>query len=513
MNEVDVESTQDPKDAAHDEGPAATPGPIDAMVATEDEPPIPRPAVQTRPTEPIIIVGGGRVGRALMRKFARGIVLETDPAKIDKLRAEFGDARVSLGSGTSREHLDGAGLATASAVVAATHTDETNYKVAYTARHAGVGKVIARVDDGELQARFTAIGAEPVTAPLTACINMIANMLSPERRSIGEGVIGDGAPTVGSQVAELDLPLGTIIVSILRGDHLIAPQDDERLQAGDVVTILTEDKEELQPTLERITGRNLSMNPLDRLYVVMDGPTAFSTAFREAFVLAQYASAEIFVVAPEDAHELVKEAKRLCDLDGIAFDSAMFPRATFHKDFVSLVRREDESEVHGGLEDGIFFECVVIAPKPTTFLNRVLGRSPIDPYVKSLDHPIMIARNLKPYKSILLLIDDTHRTSMNIAHTIDMALVYGSDITALVPEAAAGEEAFRLLRYLKRAGRIYGVQVHDRLIKGNPTIEFIREVKSGDYDVIVMDWHARSVKRDIIRRVLEYGPKSTIVLP
>jgi len=96
---------------------------------------------------------------------------------------------------------------------------------------------------------------------------------------------------------------------------------------------------------------------------------------------------------------------------------------------------------------------------------------------------------------------------------MDLALVYGSRITALLPESAAGDEAYRLLRHLKRTGKIYGVDVTELRVRGNPTLEFILEVKSGAYDLIVLDWQGRSVKRDILRRVIEYGPRSTLVLP
>ncbi|MBW3582206.1 MAG: NAD-binding protein [Euryarchaeota archaeon] len=505
---ADVEAVvPDEKAAVDKEATAKDEEAVESLAAAQAE------DIIKRPPEPVLIIGGGRVGRALMRRFPTGVVVESDPGKIGQLKDAFGPGRVHHGSGANEEHLLRAGIATARAFVAVTNTDETNHKAVRLAGEHGIPKVIARIEDPEQAPRFVALGAEPVAAPLTACINMITNLLSPERRVIGEGVIADGAPTVGLRIADLALPEGTILVSILRGDHLITPQDSERLMAGDVVTILAEEKERLVPTLTQVTGRDLTLNPLDRLYVPLVRSGAFSTAFREAFVLAQYANAEVFLAVPNGLEELIGEAERLCSLNSVPFQARIFPRKTFLADFVAQVQREDQTDMHGGLKEGMFFECVVVEPQETSLWSRVIGRNFVDRLIKGLDHPVLIARNLKPYKNILLVIDNSSRAALNVAHTIDIALVYGSDITALMPETESGAGANDLLRYLKRAGRIYGVAVHERQVKGNPTLEFIKEVKSGDYDLIVMDWHARSVKRDIIRRVIEYGPRSTLVLP
>lgn len=470
-----------------------------------------RGADDETPEHPIILVGGGRIGRALMRKFGAAVVLESDPTKIDRLRDEFGPQRVYHGSGAMRDHLVMAGLHHAMALVACTNSDESNYKAGLYAKDAHVPRVIARLEDPEHAPRFSRIGVEPVAAPLAVCVNIITNLLSPERRTIGEGIIQQGAPTVGERVRDLKLPPGAIVVSILRGDHLRTPDTAERLQAGDVVTVMTE-KADLQETITAVTGRDQTINPLDRLYVPLRNERSLKTAFREAYVLAEYAGAELFVVAPEGAEDYVKEAERLCMVNAIPMQSRIFPRRDFARHFMETVEEEDRSEMHGGLKEHIFFECVVIEPSAPGLWKRIFRDTFIDKVTKRLDHPVLIARNLKPYKDILLVIDNTARAPMNVAHTIDLALVYGSDITALLPEKPTGE-AFRLLRHLKRTGRIYGVNVRERLIKGNPTIEYIKEVKSGKYDLIIVDWHARSVKRDILRRVIAYGPRSTLVLP
>lgn len=351
-----------------------------------------------------------------------------------------------------------------------------------------------------------------MAAPLTVCVNMITNLLSPDRRTIGQGVIAPNAPTVGVSIRDLKLPSGALIVSILRGDHLLTPDGDERLEPGDVVTLMTE-KQGLLETLTKVTGRDVAINPIDRLYVPILHPGSIKTSFREAFVLAGYADAEVFLVGPEGTEDVLTEAKRLCQLSDIPVAAVTLPRRDFMRNFIDLVKREDTADSHGGLKEHLFFEMVTVEPARNGAWTRHFGRSMMDRLLRHLDHPVLVARNLKPYKNILLVIENTTRASMTVAHTIDLALLYGSDITALLPESAADEAAYRLLRHLKRTGRIYGVHVTERFVIGNPTLEYVQEVKSGQYDLIVVDWQARSVKRDILRRVVSYGPRSTLVIP
>lgn len=464
------------------------------------------------PRRPVLVVGGGRLGRGLMRRFSNAVIIETDPSKVPALRTEFGAYRVYHGSGARLDHLRMAGLDTAQAVILCTNVDETNYKAASLARERGTAQVIARVEHPDQAPRFRKIGVEPVAAPLSIAVNMMANLLSPERRMIGQGVIAKNAPTEGVPIRDLRLRSDAIIVSILRGEHLITPDPEVRMKAGDVVTVMAE-KKDLATALTQVTGRDITLNPLNRLYVPLQTPGALRTVFREAFVLAQYADAEIFVLAPEGAAEVAMEAERLAVQAEIPFQMRLYPQKTFVREVMEEIEKQDRKTDHGGLKDHLFFECIVVEPDRVPHWRRILRRRPLDRFLHRLDHPLLVARNPKRYKEILLVIDNTHRASMTVHHTMDLALVYGSRITALLPESAAGDEAYRLLRHLKQTGKIYGVDVTELRVRGNPTLEFILEVKSGAYDLIVLDWQGRSVKRDILRRVIEYGPRSTLVLP
>ena len=57
--------------------------------------------------------------------------------------------------------------------------------------------------------------------------------------SMVDTVVADGAPAAGLAIRDLALPMGTVIVSLTRGDALIAPNGDLVIEKGDSVTLVT----------------------------------------------------------------------------------------------------------------------------------------------------------------------------------------------------------------------------------------------------------------------------------
>ena len=49
--------------------------------------------------------------------------------------------------------------------------------------------------------------------------------------------VSDGAPAVGRKVSEIDLPEGSIVISVLRGGSGFVPKADTVIEAGDEVLV------------------------------------------------------------------------------------------------------------------------------------------------------------------------------------------------------------------------------------------------------------------------------------
>jgi hypothetical protein len=39
------------------------------------------------------------------------------------------------------------------------------------------------------------------------------------------------------------------------------------------------------------------------------------------------------------------------------------------------------------------------------------------------------------------------------------------------------------------------------------------EVKSGKYDLVLLNWNCRTIKRDIVKKIIGYGPRSVMLIP
>ena len=101
----------------------------------------------------IVIVGAGRVGRALAEKLAQDghdvSLIDSDPAKVREL-SETLDVQVLAGNGATAPELRRAGIERANLVVAVTDRDEVNMVVGLLASFAfKVPRIVVRLRDAD----------------------------------------------------------------------------------------------------------------------------------------------------------------------------------------------------------------------------------------------------------------------------------------------------------------------------------------------------------------------------
>ena len=118
-----------------------------------------------------IICGAGRVGRAVARQLesdpAQFIILESDPDKADRIRAETKWLIVHADA-TLEAQLLAARIDQAAGLVAATTTDATNTYVVLTARSLNPSlKIIARASEEGAEKHMRTAGADQVISPYT----------------------------------------------------------------------------------------------------------------------------------------------------------------------------------------------------------------------------------------------------------------------------------------------------------------------------------------------------------
>jgi trk system potassium uptake protein TrkA len=203
----------------------------------------------------VIVTGGGAVGRHLAVDLVdRGhevALIEQDRNLVEKLRSWAPGVKVVFGDACEPWVLEEAEMAQAEVVVAATGDDEDNLVTSLLAKQEfAVPRVLARVNHPKNEWLFTdQWGVDAAVSPphiLTAMVEEAVTVgdlvrlirLEGGRVSIVEMTLPEGAPSVGKPIYELRLPADAAVVAILRDGHVVIPQPESVLAAGDEIVAL-----------------------------------------------------------------------------------------------------------------------------------------------------------------------------------------------------------------------------------------------------------------------------------
>jgi trk system potassium uptake protein TrkA len=210
----------------------------------------------------IVVAGAGNIGRHLANDLnERGhqvTVIEQDPAVVERAQVDAPGVSFVLGDACEPWVLDKAEVRTSDVMVAATGDDEDNLVISLLSKQEyGVPHVVARVNHPKNEWLFTeAWGVDvPMSPPhvLTAIVEEavtvgdLVRLLKLERGQVTlvEITLDETAPVVGRPLYELRLPPDSAIVAILRRGHVVIPQPETQLVAGDeIMAIATQEAEE-----------------------------------------------------------------------------------------------------------------------------------------------------------------------------------------------------------------------------------------------------------------------------
>jgi trk system potassium uptake protein TrkA len=204
----------------------------------------------------VVITGAGAVGRHLAADLAqRGhavTLIEQDPDIIEKAEDWTEGVQLLLGDGCEPWVLDQADLRTADVVVAATGDDEDNLVTSLLAKQEyGVPRVLARVNHPRNEWLFNEQwGVDAAVSPphiLTAMVEEAVSVgdlvrlmrLQGGKVALVEVTLPEDSPNVGRPLYELRLPADSAVVAVLREGHVVIPQPETVITAGDEVIALT----------------------------------------------------------------------------------------------------------------------------------------------------------------------------------------------------------------------------------------------------------------------------------
>jgi trk system potassium uptake protein TrkA len=206
-----------------------------------------------------IVVGAGKVGwnlaRELLEKGHEVTLIENDRDRYLTVEQEL-EHNIQYGDASELWVLERAGISRADMVIAVTGDDEDNVLICQVAKEKYlVDRIIARVNNPRNREHFDLLGIKPVVSATDLILRLIEHEVPeyglihlldlPEQRlEIIEMLLPDDSKAAGQRVGDLQMPEGSLLISVLREGRGFVPGPDTVLEAGDEILAV------LDPTVE-----------------------------------------------------------------------------------------------------------------------------------------------------------------------------------------------------------------------------------------------------------------------
>ena len=218
---------------------------------------------QDDPVKRIVIAGGGNIGFRLakaLEKTNQVKLIERDTRRARKVSELLEHAIVLNGDAADEELLIEENIDSADVFAALTNSEEANILSAMLAKRLGAHKVMALINKPSYTELMESGSIDVAISPQTITIgSLLAHVRRGDvvrvhslRRGAAEAleavVHGDESTSrvVGRTVEQIDLPEGTLIGAIVRGEEVIMAHHDTVVQSDDHVILFLSDRRHLE---------------------------------------------------------------------------------------------------------------------------------------------------------------------------------------------------------------------------------------------------------------------------
>jgi trk system potassium uptake protein len=208
----------------------------------------------------IIIVGAGKVGwnlaRELLDKEHEVTIIEEDRHRYLTVEQEL-EHNIQYGDASELWVLERAGIQRADMVIAVTGDDEDNILICQVAREKYmVERIIARVNNPRNLQHFELLGIKPSVSATDLILRLIEHEVPQyglvhlldfpeERLEIIEMLLEKDSKVAGQRVGDLEMPEGSLLISVLREGRGFVPGPETVLEPGDeILAVLDPGREE-----------------------------------------------------------------------------------------------------------------------------------------------------------------------------------------------------------------------------------------------------------------------------
>ncbi len=209
----------------------------------------------------VIVVGGGKVGyyltKQLLSEGHEVLLLEKDRRRQAMLAEQMGEVVVQ-GDGCEVRIMSEAGFGRADVIVAVTGDDEDNLVICQMAkRKFQAPRTVSRVNDPDNLVLFQKLGIDTTVSSTQIIFNLLDQQIETGEiiplAALKNGnieivaiTVSERSPVLGRTVKDLPLPGNALIISVVRADHALLPQDGVRFENGDTVIAMVVADEEPQ---------------------------------------------------------------------------------------------------------------------------------------------------------------------------------------------------------------------------------------------------------------------------
>jgi len=221
-----------------------------------------------RPVKRVIIAGGGHIGSRLALRLERNYsvkVIERDRLRARRLSERLERGIVLEGDAADQELLQEENIENTDVFCAVTNDEEANILSAMLAKRLGARRVMSLINRAAyvdlVHSDVIDIALSPQQATIGSLLTHIRRgdvvAVHSLRRGAAEAIeaVAHGDPdtsrVVGRRIEEIDLPPGTTLAAIVRGEEVIMAHHDTRIETNDHVILFLVDKRRI-PEVEKL---------------------------------------------------------------------------------------------------------------------------------------------------------------------------------------------------------------------------------------------------------------------
>jgi len=201
----------------------------------------------------VMVGGASRIGISLAQRLEGGpyrvVLIEQDPELAAQAADRLESTLVVGGRVTDRSLLEEEAVDRVATFVAATPDHEINLVSGLLAKRLGAARAFALVDNPALVNLMGDVGIDAIISPRLLAIGLtlqhirgagvrsVAPLLE-DRVEVVEAEAVKGSPITRAPISEVGLERGVLIAALRRGDQLLLPSGEDRVEPGDSVLMI-----------------------------------------------------------------------------------------------------------------------------------------------------------------------------------------------------------------------------------------------------------------------------------